>query len=73
MTVVGHSAGGASAHGHMVSPLSRGLYQRVIAMSGVSIAGWNTRFPVHRNTSIWQAEEVGCPTGDVQEMVDCLR
>lgn len=41
VTIFGESAGGASVHYHMVSELSKGLFHRAIAMSGVV---FNTTF-----------------------------
>uniref|UniRef100_G3MSH9 Carboxylic ester hydrolase n=1 Tax=Amblyomma maculatum TaxID=34609 RepID=G3MSH9_AMBMU len=35
ITIFGESAGGMSVHAHMLSPKSRGLFRRAIAMSGV--------------------------------------
>lgn len=36
ITLFGESAGGSSVHYHMISDLSRGLFKRSIAMSGVA-------------------------------------
>lgn len=36
ITLFGESAGGSSVHYHMISNLSRGLFKRSIAMSGVA-------------------------------------
>ncbi|XP_001237723.3 juvenile hormone esterase [Anopheles gambiae] len=41
ITIVGQSAGAASVHMHMISPLSRGLFERAIMMSGNSLVPWN--------------------------------
>lgn len=40
ITVYGESAGGASAHYHNLSPLSRGLFRGIIASSGTSACHW---------------------------------
>ncbi|XP_046681276.1 esterase FE4-like [Homalodisca vitripennis] len=40
VTLFGYSAGGASVTLHMVSPLSKGLFHRAIAMSGTATSGW---------------------------------
>ncbi|KAH8258411.1 hypothetical protein KR038_011182 [Drosophila bunnanda] len=36
VTIFGQSAGGVAAHMHLLSPRSRGLFQRVISMSGTA-------------------------------------
>ncbi|XP_053675402.1 juvenile hormone esterase-like [Anopheles nili] len=41
VTIVGQSAGATSVHMHMISPRSRGLFQRAIMMSGNSLVPWN--------------------------------
>ncbi|KFB48522.1 AGAP005834-PA-like protein [Anopheles sinensis] len=41
VTIFGQSAGAASVHMHMISPLSRGLFQRAIMMSGNALVPWN--------------------------------
>ncbi|XP_058121867.1 LOW QUALITY PROTEIN: juvenile hormone esterase-like [Anopheles ziemanni] len=41
VTLFGESAGGASVQLHMMSPLSRGLFQRAILMSGSALAVWS--------------------------------
>ncbi|KAK3714904.1 hypothetical protein QZH41_010905, partial [Actinostola sp. cb2023] len=37
VTIFGHSAGGISVSNHLISPLSKGLFRRVIAQSGSSV------------------------------------
>ncbi|XP_035794845.1 venom carboxylesterase-6-like [Anopheles albimanus] len=41
VTIFGQSAGATSVHMHMISPLSRNLFQRAITMSGNSLVPWN--------------------------------
>lgn len=41
ITIFGSSAGGTSVHMHMMSPLSKGLFHRAIAMSGLATAPYN--------------------------------
>lgn len=41
VTIFGQSAGGASVHMLMLSPLSKGLFQRAIAMSGNAMAPYS--------------------------------
>lgn len=40
ITIDGHSAGGASVGLHLVSPLAKGLFHRVIQQSGSPLAHW---------------------------------
>ncbi len=40
VTIFGMSAGGASVHYHMLSPLSRGLFRNAISFSGSSLNWW---------------------------------
>lgn len=41
VTLFGESAGGCSVHLHLMSPLSKGLFQRAILMSGTALSYWN--------------------------------
>ena len=43
VTVSGQSAGGASTHMHLFSPLSRGLLHGAISLSGSAINYWANR------------------------------
>ena len=40
VTLIGMSAGGASVHYHMLSPLSKGLFRNAISLSGSSLNWW---------------------------------
>ncbi|XP_049850078.1 esterase FE4-like [Schistocerca gregaria] len=40
VTIFGQSAGGASIHYHVISPLSTGLFKNAIAMSGSTLNPW---------------------------------
>lgn len=78
VTVFGESAGGASGTYHMMSPLSKGLFHRVISQSGVNLDAWAQ--PAHpgvaRNRSVQLGQMLGCPQGERQDfrgMIDCLR
>lgn len=73
VTIAGQSAGGASAHSHLLSPLSRGLFHGVIALSGVANAGWNGEWKVHRQVAHQQAQLLNCSTESSTVLLDCLR
>ncbi|XP_022828112.1 pyrethroid hydrolase Ces2e-like isoform X1 [Spodoptera litura] len=40
ITIFGESAGGSSVSYHLISPMSKGLFKRAIAQSGVSTCAW---------------------------------
>lgn len=72
VTLTGYSAGAAAVTLHLVSPLSRGLFHRAIAMSGSSLGNW----PVPSNQldlAKKQAKLVGCPDDSSANLVKCLR
>ncbi|GBP64398.1 Esterase FE4 [Eumeta japonica] len=72
VTISGYSAGGISVGLHMLSPMSRGLFHRVISMSGPPTAQWDTP-PHQRHLAEKQAQLVGCPTDSIDVIVNCLR
>lgn len=59
ITIFGASAGGASAQMHMMSPLSRGLFNRAICMSGLATAPFNEPTKDPLSLAKRQAEVVG--------------
>ncbi|KAK7085733.1 hypothetical protein SK128_002667, partial [Halocaridina rubra] len=60
VTIFGESAGGMSVHYHMVSPMSKGLFQRAIAQSGTALfPGIMNLHP--RQTSIKLSQKLECP------------
>ncbi|ETN67020.1 juvenile hormone esterase [Anopheles darlingi] len=78
VTVFGESAGGASGTYHMMSPLSQGLFHRVISQSGVNLNAWAQ--PAHpgvaRARAIQLGEMFNCTQGFhgmFNEMLACLR
>ena len=40
ITIMGQQAGGASVHYHLLSPLSRGLFNQAISLSGSALCWW---------------------------------
>uniref|UniRef100_A0A182NR34 Carboxylic ester hydrolase n=1 Tax=Anopheles dirus TaxID=7168 RepID=A0A182NR34_9DIPT len=78
VTVFGESAGGASGTYHMMSPLSKGLFHRVISQSGVNLAAWAqpTHPGVAQARSVRLGEMLNCTQGVdglFSEMLNCLR
>ncbi|XP_039279515.1 venom carboxylesterase-6 [Nilaparvata lugens] len=74
VTIFGQSAGGASVHYHMVSPLSQGLFHRGIPMSGTAHCPWALSAPgVIAKRTRKLATLVGCPAEPSALLVECLR
>ncbi|XP_051164874.1 uncharacterized protein LOC127283823 [Leptopilina boulardi] len=72
VTIAGQSAGSWSAALHMMSPMSKGLFHRVISMSGSPVKP--EPLPSHqKNLAIKQAQILNCPTDNIEEMVKCLK
>ncbi|XP_019876460.2 juvenile hormone esterase-like [Aethina tumida] len=75
VTIFGQSAGGASVHYHMLSPLSKNLFHRAISQSGTAFALWAS--PVKKEQLLitkYQSKLVGCNiNGTNTEMITCLR
>jgi len=73
ITIFGESAGSASVSLHLLSPLSRNLYNSAIMQSGSSLADWVTlknSVAIQRYTGILSA--LGC-NGTTEEAVACAR
>lgn len=71
ITITGLSAGGASVHYHILSPMSRGLFERGISASGCALNPWSFTEDVPKKTRIIAAR-LGCPTKCSKELVECL-
>ena len=72
VTISGYSAGGVSVTTHLISPMSKGLFRRAIAMSDTIFAQW----PIghHQfNLAQKQARFVGCPDDTSENIVNCLK
>ncbi|KAK9686593.1 Carboxylesterase family [Popillia japonica] len=68
--IFGTSAGSISVHLHMVSPMSTGLFSKVIGQSGVAL------FPTlisAKNTGVIFAEHLGIQTANLTETLRTLR
>ncbi|XP_046991420.1 esterase FE4-like [Schistocerca americana] len=72
VTIFGQSAGGASIHYHVLSPLSKGLYKNAIAMSGSALSPWGfSRNATDR--AIRFAQHLGFSGQNTTELVDFLK
>ncbi|XP_054157233.1 neuroligin-4, X-linked-like [Oppia nitens] len=70
VTVIGYGYGAACAHLLMISPMAKGLFQRVILMSGSALSPW----AIARDTDVYSktlAQALNCPIHE--STVDCLR
>ncbi|XP_046425204.1 venom carboxylesterase-6-like [Neodiprion fabricii] len=72
ITIAGHSSGGASVHYHYLTNLTSGLFNAGISLSGTALNCW-----AQTEGSLMKAKKlasiVGCPSRDVQDMVECLK
>ncbi|KAK4325458.1 hypothetical protein Pmani_003909 [Petrolisthes manimaculis] len=72
VTLAGDCAGGASAVYHMLSPLSHGLFHRVLSLSGSPLNPWALYTNNHRFLLIF-ANYIRCPAYDPAVLIKCLR
>ncbi|CAK9812182.1 Venom carboxylesterase-6 [Anthophora quadrimaculata] len=72
ITLLGLSAGGTSVHYHYLSPLSAGLFQRGISISGHTL---NPRSQTKRASEKAKkfAALMGCPSDNSEKMIACLK
>ncbi|XP_041378201.1 acetylcholinesterase-like [Gigantopelta aegis] len=73
ITLFGESAGAASVNHHLLSPLSRDLFQFAILQSGTAEAKWALLDTSSlKGTSIGLATLLGCPTVEEVPMMECM-
>ncbi|KAL4709654.1 hypothetical protein ACJJTC_007385 [Scirpophaga incertulas] len=72
VTIFGESAGGTSCALHVLSPLSKGLFRRSIAMSGVPSCDWAIPFESRRRAFIL-GKQLGIDTNDPKELLEFLQ
>lgn len=72
VTLMGNSAGAYSATAHMVSPMSDGLFHRVVALSG-SITYQRKLEMDYLSLAQMLASKMNCTTSSTDAMVACLR
>lgn len=74
VTIFGESAGAVSVGMHLLSPMSRSLFQRAILQSAGPQADWAVLPDQEaKNRSLKLAKILGCGQHEVYEIVDCLR
>ncbi|CAG0919087.1 unnamed protein product [Notodromas monacha] len=71
VTIFGESAGGASTHFQMLSPLSKGLFHHVISQSGVAVSPWAIQVRSLENAKAL-AKKLECPDENKASMMECL-
>lgn len=72
VTIIGYSAGGVSVAGHLLSPMSTGLFHRAIGMSALVFG--QTPIGNHQfHLAQVQARLVGCPDDTSENIIKCLK
>ncbi|KAL0840751.1 hypothetical protein ABMA28_015935 [Loxostege sticticalis] len=72
VTIFGESAGSASVTHHMISPMSKGLFQKAIAQSGVCIEDWAITRDA-KSRAFRAGKYLGKDTNDVNELLEFLQ
>lgn len=71
VTLFGESAGGASVHYHMLSPLSKGLFHKAVLMSGSAMCNWGfTKNHLQRAFDLGKL--LGCEAKTKEELLTFL-
>ena len=74
VTIFGFSAGGASVGLHLLSPLSKGLFQAAISESGVDLSPWSTiQKAIAVTHTLELAKKVGCNGKIHNKILECLK
>ncbi|XP_055920832.1 juvenile hormone esterase-like [Eupeodes corollae] len=72
ITLLGYDAGSISIGLHLVSPMTKGLFHRAIAMSGSAVSYWNYPFEL-LDSAKKLANSLKCPTNVLESMMKCLK
>ncbi|KAJ9600061.1 hypothetical protein L9F63_009642, partial [Diploptera punctata] len=72
VTIFGESAGGASVHCQLLSPMSKGLFHKAIAQSGSVLNPW-ALVTNPRERAFRLGAALGCHTTDSKKLVEFLR
>jgi len=74
VTIFGGSSGGASTGLHMLSPMSKGLFHKVILQSGTPVCKWAiTPIGLSRKRAHTVATIAGCNFDTSEDILQCLR
>lgn len=74
VTIVGQSAGAASTHLHMYSPLSKGLFRQAISQSGSALASWAVTAPQQARERAYALGVItGCSSNSSCALLECLK
>ncbi|XP_065332693.1 esterase FE4-like [Cloeon dipterum] len=74
VTIMGDNAGAVSAHLHMMSPLSKGLFHAAISQSGNALTHWAwNRDPIGRTHRLAELLECGDNTTSNHDILKCMR
>lgn len=72
ITIFGESAGGASSSYHLVSPMSKGLFNKAIVQSGALTCSWAQSFEP-RERALKLARKLGCNSEDNKELANFFK
>ncbi|CAH2084435.1 unnamed protein product [Euphydryas editha] len=72
ITLFGESAAGACVSYHLVSPMTKGLFNRAITQSGTMTSWFPNTFRA-RDRALLLAKELGCSSEDDREIYECLK
>ncbi|KAL1116578.1 hypothetical protein AAG570_005050, partial [Ranatra chinensis] len=73
VTLFGQSAGGASVHFHMLSPMSAGLFRSCVSESGTALAPWALAQPGQvREKTLKLASMLNCSSSSLQFTIECM-
>ncbi|PSN57791.1 Esterase FE4 [Blattella germanica] len=74
VTIFGQSAGAASVHLHMMSPMTYGLFHRAIAQSGTGLASWAFGEPEYITAAAFIiGSKIGCNFTKAKELHECFK
>lgn len=73
ITIFGESAGAASVHYHVMSPMSQGLFHQAILQSGSALNRWAFKDNAASSKSAFAlGNALGCNTENSKELLQCL-
>uniref|UniRef100_A0A7E4UW25 COesterase domain-containing protein n=1 Tax=Panagrellus redivivus TaxID=6233 RepID=A0A7E4UW25_PANRE len=75
VTIIGHDAGAVSAGIHMLSPLSKGLFRQVVAMSGAEVSYHSIigKPALAYNNTLRLGRYLGCVDIEAHRVWDCIQ